>query len=139
MDRQNKSIEDVQYRLSQKQKEISAVSDLLPQEVELNKQHTTTLAILDKLENEIMERDKLEMTIKKALVPMNFINVHRLKSFSFPNYILYLLAGIVIITLSTSIFLLENMHRKKRAKLIHTTTKPIISSSSKNAPSTIKP
>ncbi len=139
MDRLNKSIEDVQYRLSQKQKEISAVSDLLPQEVELNKQHRTTLAILDKLENEIMERDKLEMTIKKALVPMNFINVHRLKSFSFPNYILYLLAGIVIITLSTSIFLLENMHRKKRAKLIHSTTKPIISSSSKNTPSTIKP
>lgn len=122
MDRLDKTIEDIQYRLVQKQKEISAISGLLPQEEELYKRHKTTLARLDKIENEIKELSRLDTPIKKALMPLNIINVHRIKSFSLPNYT-YLMSGLVIIALSVSFFIYTNTHGKRHARPAPTTIK----------------
>ena len=112
----DKAIEDAQYRLAQKQKEISAVSGLLPQEEELSKQYSKTLSRLGKIENEIMIQNTLETPIKKALLPLNVINVHREKLFSIPKYIPYLLSGIVIIALSAPFFLHANTHGKRHVR-----------------------
>ena len=116
MDSLDKTIEDIQYHLDQKQKAISAVSGLLPQEEELKKQHKTTIARLDKFDNEIMELGSLETSIKKALLPLNVINVHRVKIISIPNFIPYLLSGIVVIALSVSVFIHANTHDKRRPR-----------------------
>ena len=121
MDRLDKTIEDIQYRLVQKQKEISAVNGLLPQEEELYKRHKTTLARLDKIENEIKELSRLDTPIKRALMPLNIINVHRIKSFSLPNYT-YLMSGLVI-ALSLSFFIYTNTHGKRHARPAPTTSK----------------
>ncbi len=69
MDGLKKHIEDIQYQQSQKQKEITEVSGLLPQEEELNKIHNIALARLDKIENEIMDLNRCGIAVKKALVP----------------------------------------------------------------------
>ena len=122
MGRLDKTIEDVQYRLGQKQNEISAVSGLLQQEEELVKRHKTTLARLDKIGNEIKELSRLDIPIKKALMPLNVINVHRIKSFSLPNY-MYLMSGIVVIALSVSFFIYTNTHGKRNARPAPTTSK----------------
>ena len=143
----DKCIEDIQDRLSQKQKEISAASELLPQEEELSRIHMATLASLNQIENEIMERDRLAMSIKKALIPLNFISVRHVNSFSFKNYISYLLIGIAIIFLSASVFILTNTHGKRHApttspnnKQPTSNNKPTISSNiPPSTSSTIKP
>lgn len=116
MDGLDKAIEDAQYRLGQKQKEISAVGGLLPQEEALSKQYSKTLSRLGKIENEIMAQNRLETPIKKALLPLNVINVHREKPLSIPKYIPYLLSGIVIIALSAPFFLHANTHGKRHVR-----------------------
>ena len=116
MDGLDKAIEDAQYRLGQKQKEISAVGGLLPQEEALSKQYSKTLSRLGKIENEIMAQNRIEAPIKKALLPLNVINVHREKLFSIPKYIPYLLSGIVIIALSAPFFLHANTHGKRHVR-----------------------
>ena len=123
MDGVKKYIENVQYRLDQKQKEISAIADLLPQEEKLKERHKTTLAKLNKLEIEITELNRLEMAIPKSLLPLNFINVHRVNIFSFSNCVQYLLAGIVIIAISSSIIIFANTHGKRHVHSPPTTTK----------------
>ncbi len=138
MARLEKYIEDVQYRLDQKQKEISAVSEFLPQEEALDKQRKATLARLDKIESENMELGRLEMTLKKVIQPMNYINVHRVKSDSLKKYVSYLLAGIAIIALLATAILLENAHRKRHAKAISSSIRPP-SSSTKTTSSSTKP
>jgi chromosome segregation ATPase len=122
MARQDKYIEDLQYRLAQKQKEISAISGLMPQEEKLLNQYKTTLARLDKIDTEIMNMNSLATTLKKALLPLNIINMHRIKSFSLPNYT-YLMSGLVIITLSVSFFIYTNTHGKQHARPAPTSTK----------------
>jgi hypothetical protein len=145
MEKLEKYIEDVQYRLDQKQKEMMAVSSLLPQEEALDKQRMTTLAKLDKIENELMEQGKLELTLKKALLPLNFTNVHHINSFSLKNYVSYFMAGIAIIVLTVSVFLLENAHRKHHVKSTSSTIRSTSaaikppSSSSKPSSSAAKP
>ncbi len=131
----NKCIEDIQYRLDQKQKEISAVSELLPQEEELNRIHNTTTARLNQIENEITEQEKLITTIKKALIPLNFINVHHVSSFSISNYVSYLLVGIIIIAILASCFILANTHGKRHATN-PSTAKASPSTTAKAPPST---
>ena len=114
--RLDKTIEDIQYHLDQKQKAISAISGLLPKEEELKKQQKTTIARIDRFENEIMELGSLDTSIKKALLPLNVINVHRVKLISIPNFIPYLLSGIVVIVLTVSVFIHATPHDKRRPR-----------------------
>ena len=131
----DKCIEDIQYRLDQKQKEISAVSELLPQEEELNRVHNTTTARLNQIENEITEQEKLITIIKKALIPLNFINVHHVSSFSISNYVSYLLVGIIIIAILASVLILVNTHSKRHATN-PSTAKASSSTTAKASPTT---